>query len=102
TTFTKVHSFKHTETGFVVGQLALKPRMHDAKRILYINCAPRKDRRESRANNEGEGLVYGMLDSGVHVIAVNSGYSLSIIRDNFTFLHSVTVDRGGSQFRSRD
>lgn len=92
--FTKAHSFKTTETGFIVGQIGLKPRKpKDSKRILYVNCAPRKDRRDSRSNNEGEGLVYGVLKNGVEVVAVNSGYSLSVIRNHLQSLYDVKIGR---------
>jgi hypothetical protein len=101
--FTQAHSFKTTETGFITGQLALAPRSPDDPRlVLYVNCAPRKDQLASRQNNEGEGLVYGKLKNGVEIVAVNSKYSLSMVRDHFESLHVVNVDRGGSQFRSRD
>ncbi len=101
--FTSVHSFKTTETGFVVGQLALSPRAEgDPPLIIYANCAPRKDSLHGRSNNEGEGLVYGVLENGVQVVAVNSKYSLSVIKDHLVSLRPVLVDRGGSQFRSRD
>ena len=101
--FTKVNSFKTTETGFVAGQLALTPRIPDhPPLIMYVNCAPRKDARQSRTNNEGEVLVYGVLDNGVKVVAVNSKYSLSLLRNHFVSLHPVNVPKGGSQFRSRD
>ncbi len=101
--FTSVHSFKTTETGFVVGQLALQPRdQNDPPLMLYVNCAPRKDRRASRRNNEGEGLVYGRLRNGVEIVAVNSKYSLSMVRDHFKELYALNVSREGSQFRSRD
>lgn len=101
--FTSVNSFKTTETGFVVGQFALAPRTSDdPPLVLYVNCAPRKDLRKSRENNEGEGLVYGVLNNGVQIVAVNSKYSLSMVREEFVTLRAVLVDRGGSQFRSRD
>ncbi len=103
TQFTSVHSFKTTETGFVVGQLGLKPRPEDApRRILYVNCAPRRDMHESRKNNEGEGLVYGKLSNGVEVVAVNSKFSLSLLRDHFVELYDLKISKEGSQFRSRD
>ena len=101
--FTQINSFKTTETGFVTAQLALAPRVpEDPPLVLYVNCAPRKDTRHSRGNNEGEGLVYGVLPNGVHVVAVNSKYSLSLLRDHFLSLQLVNVSAGGSQFRSRD
>lgn len=100
---TRINSFKTTETGFVVGQFALAPRReNDPPLLLYVNCAPRKDRRASRDDNEGEGLVYGRLKNGVEIVAVNSKYSLSMVRSQLVSLRAVAVDRGGSQFRSRD
>jgi hypothetical protein len=101
--FTQINSFKTTETGFVVGQLALAPRGEDDPAlILFVNCAPRRDARQSRADNEGEELLFGELENGVKVVAVNSKYSLSMIRDDFRVLRPVLIGRAGSQFRSRD
>lgn len=97
---TSVASFDTVSTGFVVGQLSLVPAAEET--VLYVNCAPRKDVLGSRANNEGEGLVVGMLDNGIKVVAVNSGYSLSFLRDRLVKLYKANVDDGGSQFRSRD
>lgn len=103
THFTDVHSFKTTETCFVVGQYALTPRTkEDPALVLYVNCAPRKDERKSRRNNEGEDLVYGELHNGVKIVAVNSRYSLSLVRDHFKTLYRIDGVKGGSQFRSRD
>lgn len=100
---TSVHSFDTVSTGFTLAQIsnqseALRPK----DTLVYANCAPRKDRREARTNNEGEGLLYGVLKSGARVMVVNSGYSLSFVRDDLQELWSVNVDTGGSQFRSRD
>lgn len=100
---TSVQSFDTISTGFVLAQLgsqgdALRPK----DTIIYANCAPRKDRREARNNNEGEGLLLGILKSGVRVIVVNSGFSLSFVRDDLAELWTLKVDAGGSQFRSRD
>jgi hypothetical protein len=100
---TSVHSFDTISTGFVVAQLGNQSELKRPQdTLIYANCAPRKDRREARANNEGEGFLYGVLKSGVKVMAVNSGYSLSFVRDELTELWSLNVDAGGSQFRSRD
>jgi hypothetical protein len=100
---TSVHSFDTISTGFTVAQLGNQsPQLRPNNTIIYANCAPRKDRKEARSNNEGEGLVYGVLRSGVAVIAVNSGYSMSFVRDALEELWSIKVDAGGSQFRSRD
>jgi len=101
---TSVHNFNTVETGFVVAQLVLKPHVEgwQGSRIIFANCAPRGDRRGARVDNEGEPLVYGELANGAKLLAVNSEYSLSVVRDYLTNLWVVNVDRGGSQFRSRD
>lgn len=100
---TSVHSFDTISTGFTVAQIGNQSEgLRPSDTIVYANCAPRKDRKEARSNNEGEGLLYGVLKSGVKVLVVNSGYSMSFIRDELAELWSVHVDTGGSQFRSRD
>lgn len=100
---TSIPSFETVATGFVVAQLGLQHEgLRPKEMVIYANCAPRKDRSAARKNNEGEGLLYGVLENGVPVVAVNSGYSLSFVRDNFKELWSVKVKKGGSQFRSRD
>lgn len=100
---TTLHSFDTLGTGFCVGQLALQSELLRPKdMVVYANCAPRKDLSEARRNNQGEKLVYGELMNGVRVVVVNSGYSLSFIRDALSSLHVVEVSREGSQFRSRD
>jgi hypothetical protein len=100
---TSVNSFDTVSTGFVVGQLGNQCEARRPKdTLIYANCAPRKDRREARTNNEGEGFLYGILNSGVGVMAVNSGYSLSFVREELKELWAIQVDVGGSQFRSRD
>jgi hypothetical protein len=100
---TSIPSFETVATGFVVAQLGLQERiLRPDKMIVYANCAPRKDLRSARRNNEGEGLLFGILENGVPVVVVNSGYSLSFVRDKLKELWSVNVSKGGSQFRSRD
>ncbi|MGL5074661.1 MAG: hypothetical protein ACRDBG_02310, partial [Waterburya sp.] len=51
---------------------------------------------------EGEGLTYALLPSGVIVVGVLAGYTLSFIKEEAKQIHTVQVSRGGSQFRSRD
>jgi hypothetical protein len=100
---TPVHSFKTTEAGFVLGQLALRPRDPDSPaRVFYVNCAPRKDKSEARVRNAGEPLVYAELSNGNRIVAVLSGFSLSVVRDQIVQLHAVRVSAENSQFRSRD
>ncbi|HEY9789164.1 MAG TPA: hypothetical protein V6D22_02115 [Candidatus Obscuribacterales bacterium] len=103
THLTSVGSFETISTGFVLAQVALaEPPLRPENLIVFANCAPRKDLRHARANNEGEGLLYGTTRNNVGIIAVNSGYSMSFVRDELTQLWSIKVDHGGSQFRSRD
>jgi hypothetical protein len=100
---TSVGSFETIAQGFVLAQLGLSDiDLRPENMIIFANCAPRKDRRAARANNEGEGLLYGRLKNGVKVVAVNSGYSLAFVRDEIAELWAVQVKDDGSQFRSRD
>ena len=101
--FTTVASFDTIATGFVTAQLGLQAEaLRPTGTLLYVNCAPRKDRPEARSHNEGEKILYAQFDNGVEALVVNSGYSLSFVRDHVSELWSTTVQRGGSQFRSRD
>ncbi|MCB0325791.1 MAG: SAM-dependent chlorinase/fluorinase, partial [Bdellovibrionales bacterium] len=100
---TSVASFDTIALGFEVAQLGLQDKsLRPEKTIIYANCAPRRDRSNARKNNEGEGIVFARLNSGVPALVVNSGYSLSFVRTDIEELYTVNVDRGGSQFRSRD
>lgn len=98
---TSVDSFDTVSTGFVTAQLA-RLSHGNSNLIIYSNCAPRKDLKIARANNEGEGLLYGVLSNGVILFAVNSGHSLSFVKEDLLMLRKVNVPDGGSQFRSRD
>jgi hypothetical protein len=100
---TSVKSFDTISTGFAVGQVGLAPtKLRPSNMVIFANTAPRKDRSDPKVNNEGEGLVYAKLKNGVHVVAVNSGFSLSFIRDDIAELWSTDALEEGSQFRSRD
>lgn len=101
--FTAVGSFDTIATGFAVAQLSLTDRqLRPENMVVFANCAPRRDRKEARDNNAGEGLLYGLLKNGVKVLAVNSGFSLSFVREQIAELWMVDVEDEGSQFRSRD
>lgn len=95
-----VAPFSTLATGFWIAQLGLNP--GPMERLIYHNCAPRKDDPEARQDNEGEGLTYALLPNGVKVVGVNAGYTLSFIKNHAKVLRTVNVSRGGSQFRSRD
>lgn len=98
---TSVPAFDTYATGFVLAQLAANSQL-GSDHIFYVNTAPRKDNKSARMNNEGEGLVYARLKNGVQIIAVNSGYSLTLIKPFADEIRLLNVDKAGSQFRSRD
>lgn len=100
---TAVHPFDTISTGFVVAQLALSSKeLRPSNMLVFANTAPRKDRREARQHNEGEGLLFATLKNGVQILAVNSGHTLSFVRDEIQELWTTNVEEHGSQFRSRD
>ncbi|MCB1537762.1 MAG: SAM-dependent chlorinase/fluorinase [Rhodospirillales bacterium] len=96
-----VPAFDTMATGFVTAQIGLNSPL-GARHKLYVNTAPRKDDPNPRARNAGEGLAYAKLPNGVEIVAVNSGYSLSFVRDAAEMLRGLRVSAEGSQFRSRD
>ena len=95
-----VSPFSTLATGFWIGQLGLNP--GPQPRLIYHNCAPRRDNPEARTENEGEGLTYAKLPNKVIVVGVLAGYTLSFIKQEALEIHSISVSRRGSQFRSRD
>jgi hypothetical protein len=98
-----IGNFDTVGCGFVIGQLALKPRNINAgRRLIFANCAPRKDRSTKRTDNEGEELLYAQTKTGCELLVVNSGYSLSFVRDSLEVVKALNIKKGGSQFRSRD
>ena len=92
--------FSTLATGFWIAQLAL---YNPADQVaIFSNTAPRHDDHGPRANNQGESFVLAILDNGVPVGAVNSGYCLSLIKPRIKQLFQVQTPSAGSQFRSRD
>ncbi|MBU6234886.1 MAG: SAM-dependent chlorinase/fluorinase [Alphaproteobacteria bacterium] len=96
-----VPAFDTVATGFVLAQMAINSRL-GANHKFFVNTAPRKDDLKPRARNAGEGLAYAKLVNGVEIVAVDSGHSLSFIRDAATEMRGLKVAAEGSQFRSRD
>lgn len=96
-----VPAFDTVATGFKLAQLAINHRMGE-RQFFYVNTAPRKDDLKARGNNAGEGLAYVKLKNGIQIIAVNSGYSLSFIKEHAMMIRQITCSAEGSQFRSRD
>lgn len=105
---TRIHStsvapFDTISTGFILAQLSLSTsKLRPSNMLVFGNTAPRRDKKEARPNNEGEGLLFATLKNGVQVLAVNSGHSLSFVRGEIQELWSTNVEEQGSQFRSRD
>jgi hypothetical protein len=97
---TPVPAFSTLAAGFCVAQLGL----NDAPpgMMIYHNVAPRADDEAARTGNAGERLSYARLPTGVRVIGVHAGYTLSFIRDEAEKLRWAASPAAGSQFRSRD
>ncbi len=96
-----VPAFDTVATGFKLAQLAINHRIGD-RQYFYVNTAPRKDDLAARGNNAGEGLAYVKMKNGVQVVAVNSGYSLSFVKEHAAMIRLINCSAEGSQFRSRD
>lgn len=100
TTFA-VPAFDTVATGFSLAQTAINSKLGERHKF-YVNTAPRKDDLTPRVKNSGEGLAYVKLSNGVEIVAVNSGYSLSFVKDAAVEIREIHCDKDGSQFRSRD
>lgn len=96
-----VPAFDTVATGFALAQTAINSRL-GSKHKFFVNTAPRKDDLSPRVKNSGEGFAYARLFNGVEVCAVNSGYSLSFLKEAAEEIKIVNCSRDGSQFRSRD
>lgn len=97
---TAVPAFSTLATGFWINQYSLQPRPKNF--IIYSNTAPRKDTKQKRKANAGEKFVYVQLQNNCQVLAVNSGYCLSFVKNRIKKFKAVKVANQGSQFRSRD
>ena len=106
---TSVPSMDTIGTGFLTYQLAMGP--NPPGTVMYVNTAPRKERKTAMSNNAGEKLVWVKLEPlrpsdptqpGVELVAVNSGYTLSLLRNHVVEFRRLQVPHEGSQFRSRD
>ncbi len=97
---TSVPAFSTIATGFWTAQFGLVNPILSG--IIYTNTAPRKDKKDSREKNEGEGLVFAQLKNGMKIVGVNAGFCFSFIKPFIKKMHVVNVANKGSQFRSRD
>lgn len=96
-----VPPFDTVATGFVLAQLAVNSKLGTSQKF-YVNTAPRKDDLKPRVKNSGEGFAYVKLKNGIEIAAVNSGYSLSFLKDAAEEIREINCAKEGSQFRSRD
>lgn len=96
-----VQAFNTIAAGFSLAQLSLATHQPERK-VFFVNVAPRDDNAKPRVNNEGEGFVYVKLYNGVEIFAVNSGHTLSFVKEAAVEMREINVKREGSQFRSRD
>ena len=88
---------------FKTAQLSLNSQLGYGH-VFLTNCAPRKNIISARS--KGEGVVIGILPSGVTILTVNSGYALApfakMIKDKEAYFFETFIPDEGSQFRSRD
>jgi len=96
-----VPPFDTVQTGFMLAQTAINSQLGD-KHLFFVNTAPRHDDAKPRSDSAGEKLSYIKLKNGVRIIAVNSGHSLSFVKDLAEEIRVLDVANEGSQFRSRD
>ncbi len=96
-----VPAFDTMATGFFLAQTAINSKLGE-NHIFFVNTAPRHDDEKPRENSAGEKLVYMKLYNGVRILAVNSGNSLSFVKEAAEEIYVVNVENEGSQFRSRD
>ena len=88
---------------FKTAQLAMNSKLGYGH-VFLTNCAPRKNIISSKS--KGEGVVIGVLENGVTILTVNSGYALapfaSLIEEGKVHFFESQIPNEGSQFRSRD
>src|SRR5690348_15406517 len=97
---TSVPAFSTIATGIWIAQFSSVNAFPGL--VIYSNTAPRKVLKGFKETTDGGRLVYTKLEDGAAIVAVNSGYSLSFIKNKIHSLHLVNVANAGSQFRSRD
>lgn len=93
-----VFAFSTIETGFWVAQIGLHS--DHPGLVIFSNTAPRGDIKW--VGEDTQRFVCGILDNGIPIFAVNSGYNLSFVKEKLKGLWEVKVPNEGTQFRSRD
>jgi hypothetical protein len=97
---TSVPPFDTLSTGFWIYQYGMGE--HPEGMFIYSNTAPRKDNKRARDKNAGEIFMYGKLENGTEIMAVNAGNCFSFVKPHLVSFREVKVENMGSQFRSRD
>ncbi|MBI4067512.1 hypothetical protein HY407_03940 [Candidatus Gottesmanbacteria bacterium] len=100
--------FSTLSTGFAIRQLGLR-RYYPGK-LIFSNTAPRgMDEGIPWHGSAKQRLLFGILDSGVPVAAISSGYNWSFVKDRIgkdedgvPLFFDIDISNEGSQFRSRD
>ncbi len=93
-----VYAFSTIETGFWIAQESLHSEHKDL--VIFSNTAPRGD--IAWNGDDRQFFVYGVLDNGIPIFAVNAGFNLSFVKERLKELWIVKVPNTGTQFRSRD
>ena len=97
---TSTPSLDTMAVGFVTAQYALAP--HQGRMVIYGNAAPRRDQKQAKKDNVGNGIKYVKLDNGVEIINVWSEYAFGFVKDRVVEFRDIDCPNSGSQFRSRD
>ncbi len=96
-----VPPFSTLSTGFWIAQMGLEnayPGM-----VIFSNTAPRGTPEAIRwQGDERQRLLFGILDTGVPVCAISTGYNWSFVKHRLSALYELNIANSGSQFRSRD
>lgn len=92
--------FSTINTGFWIYQIALTSNPKNT--YIFSNTSPRRHEKNPQKNNSGEKLMYARLNNGFEIVAVNSGYAFSFVKNKISKFNYVNTQNQGSQFRSRD
>lgn len=86
-----VAPFNTMETGYVLSRRALNPLSPSRRQVFFVNTAPRRDEPGERPTNQGESFVWAELRNGKQVFAVNSGYTLALIKPDIKALVRLNI-----------
>lgn len=103
-----VPPFSTISTGFWIRQMGIEDAYPGM--VIFSNTAPRGTPEAVRwQGDERQRLLFAMLDTGVPVFAISSGFNWSFVKDRIAVLpddsralFDLNIPNSGSQFRSRD